>query len=309
MQETGDRRQNAGCGKHGHVVQVCSISSGGLDHKWACRILGGGCPSHDASALAFTCGEGGRRVTTLLGDEAKKNPVETGWNVGGRGRALGHRATSPRRAGLTARLGRERPLQAACLRSRQSRVTPHYLPRQCRLRVPGNMATLFKSVASVPATFLWDSQRMARGCGREGFVAGRQSRRGWEEPVEHAKWWSARPSVLAPGRQAGFFGAASRVERKEFPRHLQGRKSHIDPFPRTPTYTISASASALSADLSYSSQSGEGGTLAPLMQPWKTPKSAWSTSSSSSSSASRHAGSVCTTSGPLRHACRWPKSC
>ena len=87
----------------------------------------------------------------MLGDEAKKNPVETGWNVGGRGMALGHRATSPQRAGLIARLGRERPLQAACLRSRQSRVTPHYLPRQCRLRVPGNMATLFKSVALVPA--------------------------------------------------------------------------------------------------------------------------------------------------------------
>ena len=109
----------AGSGKHGCTFRVCSISSGGLDHKWACRILGGGGPSHDASALAFTCGEGGRGVTMLLGDEAKKNPVETGWNVGGRGMASGHRATSPQRAGLIARLGRERPLEAACVAARR----------------------------------------------------------------------------------------------------------------------------------------------------------------------------------------------
>jgi len=53
--------------------------------------------------------------------QAQKKPVETGWNVrggGGRPKGLRHRATTPQRAALTARLGRARPLEAAflCLR-------------------------------------------------------------------------------------------------------------------------------------------------------------------------------------------------
>jgi len=127
------------------LVPAASIINGHVGY-WGAAAL------HTTRArwrsLAAKAGVGSRRC---WGMRRRRTPLKRAGMSGEGEMALGHRATSPRRAGLTARLGRERPLQAACLRSRQSRVTPHYLPRQCRLRVPGNMATLFKSAALVPA--------------------------------------------------------------------------------------------------------------------------------------------------------------